>query len=272
MPQIVQSLNGVAVHVGFGIDGHAIVVTPARCITSRLRVLTVVKHAHQGLHVALRLHVAPHHAITHDRLSVLCEERRNDGLEGFLTWRDQIGRIGTLQIGAEAKTSVLQTDAVSRLDHTGPKAHVVALNEAHHHAVFIGGCEVNGAALHRIAGFEILCLLHVNEIGAALQIRWVKHLRRCDFHVAWIGHIAVNVGKGQLHGFNLQMLRIDAIDFHAANVEVFQNTQSDEGRYALAIGRNFMQGVATVILRNGLYPFRAVCRQILQRHGATMLI
>ena len=98
----------------------------------------------------------------------MCEERRNDGLEGFLTWRNQIGSVGTLQIGAEAKTSVLQADAVSRLDHTGPKAHVVALNEAHHHAVFVGSREVNGAAFYRIARLEILRLLHVNEFGATL--------------------------------------------------------------------------------------------------------
>ena len=89
-------------------------------------------------------------------------------MERFLTWRDQVGRVGTFQIGAEAKTSVLQTDAKSRFNHTRPKAHVIALNEAHHHAVFIGGREVNGAALHRIARFEILRFLHVNEFGAAL--------------------------------------------------------------------------------------------------------
>ena len=166
--QIVQALNCVAVHVGFGIDGHAGVVAPARCITSRLRVLTVVKHAHQGLHMTLRLHVAPHHAITHDGLAILSQEGRNDGLERLLTRRDQIGSVGTLQIGAEAKTSVLQADAISRFNHTRPKAHVIALNEAHHHAVFIGGREVNGAALHRIARFEILRFLHVNEFGAAL--------------------------------------------------------------------------------------------------------
>ena len=89
-------------------------------------------------------------------------------MERFLTRGNQVGSVGTLQIGAEAKTSVLQADAISRFNYTRSKAHVIALNEAHHHAVFIGGREVNGAALHRIARFEILRLLHVNEFGAAL--------------------------------------------------------------------------------------------------------
>ena len=97
-------------------------------------------------------------------------------------------------------------------------------------------------------------------------------MRRRDLHVARVGHISVHIGKGQFHGFNLQVLRIDAIDFHAAQIKVFQNTQGNQGCNALSIGGNFVQGVATVILRNRLYPFRTVLRQVLQSHGTAMLI
>ena len=122
------------------------------------------------------------------------------------------------------------------------------------------------------ARFEILRFLHVNEFGAALQIGRVEHLRRRDFHVARIGHIAVHIGKGQLHGFDLQMLRFNTVHFQAGQIKVFQNAQSDQSCNALTIGWNFVERVAMVILRNGLDPFRAVLRQVLQRHGTAMLI
>ena len=120
--------------------------------------------------MALGLHAAPHHTVAHDRLTVFRQERWDDGVERTLTWGNQISGVQAFRIGAEIEAAVVQTDAVGRLDHARSKAHVIALNKAHHHAVFVGGREVNGAALHGVASFEVLRFFHVNELGAALQV------------------------------------------------------------------------------------------------------
>ena len=56
----------------------------------------------------------------------------------------------------EAVAAVLQADAEAGLDAARAEAHVVALDEAHHHAVLVGRRQVDGAALDRVAGAEVL--------------------------------------------------------------------------------------------------------------------
>ena len=119
--------------------------------------------------------------------------------------------------------TVLQTHTECRLHTTGAKAHVIALNETDHHAVFIGGCEVDGAALGRVARFEILCTFHVNQLGTFFQIRLVQHLRRRHFHALRISHITVDIGKRQFHGFDLQMLRIHTVALQRSQIKVVQD-------------------------------------------------
>ena len=89
--------------------------------------------------MALRLHVCAHHAKTHDGLSVLGQESRNDGVKGSLTWRHQIGWIVSIGIDVESMATVLQTHTKGRFYTSRTKAHVIALNKTDHHAVFISG-------------------------------------------------------------------------------------------------------------------------------------
>ena len=154
--------------------------------------------------------------------------------------------------------AVLQTDAEIRLDAARAKAHVIALDEADHQAVFIRSGQVNRAALGRVACFEILCTLHVNQLGAFFQIRLVQHLRRRHFHAAFIGHITVDIGKREFHGFDLHMLRIHAVTLQCGEVKVIQYAQGNQRGNALSVRRNFMQGMATVIHGNRRHPFRLV--------------
>ena len=58
------------VHRRLDVDLEPLVEAPARRVAGGLRVLAVVEHAHQRLQVALRLHVAAHHAEAHLRLAV----------------------------------------------------------------------------------------------------------------------------------------------------------------------------------------------------------
>ena len=52
-----EPLAGGSVHLRLDVDLQARVVAPARRVTGGLRVLRVIEHAHQRLHVALGLHV-----------------------------------------------------------------------------------------------------------------------------------------------------------------------------------------------------------------------
>ena len=116
-----QSLHRICIHRSFHIDLEPFVVTPTRCIACRLRVLLVVEHAHQGLHVALWLHIGTHHAIAHDGLPIFGQERRNDGVKRSLSRRHQIGRVQTVGLNVKAMPTVLQTDAKLGSTHPDPK-------------------------------------------------------------------------------------------------------------------------------------------------------
>ena len=166
--------------------------------------------------------------------------------------------------------SVLQTHTKGGLHTARAKAHVIALNEADHHAVFVCGGEVNRAALGRVAGFEILCTLHVNQLGAFFQIRLVQHLRGGDFHAAFIGHIAVDIGEGQFHRFDLHMLRIHTVALQRSQIKVVQYAQGNQRSNALSVRRNFMQGVTTVVHGNGFDPIRLVSGKVRSLQCTTM--
>ena len=66
--ELAQALHGGRVEAVLGVH-EARVPAPARRVAGGLRLLAVVEHAHQRLHVPLRLHVAAHHAEAHHRLA-----------------------------------------------------------------------------------------------------------------------------------------------------------------------------------------------------------
>ena len=94
----------------------------------------------------------------------LREEGRDDGVERPLAGRDDVGAAG---IEAEAVAAVLQRQPQPGHHHARAEAHVVALDEADHHAALVGGGEVDGAALDRVAGAEVLRPLRVDELARA---------------------------------------------------------------------------------------------------------
>src|SRR5690606_41254999 len=54
------------------------------------------------------------------------------------------------------------------------------------------------------------------------------------------------------------MLRLYRIDAHALQVEMFADAQRHQGGNALPVGRDFMQFIAAVRLRDGLDPVGAI--------------
>ena len=61
-------------------------------------------------------------------------------------------------------------------DDARAEAHVVALDEADHHAALVGGAEVDRAALGRVAGAEVLRPLRVDQLRALGEVGVVEHL------------------------------------------------------------------------------------------------
>ena len=217
--------------------------------------------------MALRLHVGTHHAVAHDGLAVFAQEGRNDGVKRPLARRHLVDA----GLQAKAVAAVLQADTELRLHTARAKAHVVALNEADHHAVFVSGREVNGAALDRVTRTEVLRLCHVDQLGPAGQVGIVQHLLCRHFHGSGLSDVFVDIGKSQFHGFDLQVLRIHAIDLQAGHIKFIQNAQRNQRRNALPVGRNLVQGVAAVIAAYGLDPLRLVGRKIFGCEAAAVL-
>ena len=268
--QRLQALHGGGLHRRLDVDRQPRIEAPARRVAGHLRVLAVVEHAHQCLHVALGLHVGAHHAIAHDGLPVLRDKGWNDGVKRPLARRHQIGPVGTCRVGAEPEAPVLQANAERGLHAARAKAGEVALDEAHHHAVLVGRCEVDGAALDRVARPKILRLVHADESGTGSEVAVIEHLRGGHLHPRRLGHIAVHIGKRQLHGLDLQVLGLGPVHRQAGQVKLLQDAQRNQGGNALAAGRNLVQRVAPVVAGNGRHPFGPVRAQVRQAEAAAV--
>ena len=114
----------------------------------------------------------------------------------------------------------------------------------------------------RRAGLRGLGAAGVDEFGALGQVGRRQQFFHRHLHGGGFGHEAVGVGKGELHGLDLQVLGGHAIHRQGRHVEVLQQPQGHQRRNALAAGRYFVQGVAPVGLANGLHPLGGVGGQV----------
>ena len=76
--------------------------------------------------------------------------------------------------------------------------------------------------------------------------------------------MAIDVGECELHGFDLQVQAFDGIRGGATEIEMFQDTERDQRRDALAIGRNFMHAITAISLADRFDPVRLVRGQIIE--------
>ena len=250
------------------VDFHALHDAKARAIGGGLRILVVVGDAHHHLHVALRLHGAAHHAEAHDGLAVLGDEARDDGLVGALLRRDLVGVARGVHEGGAA---VLQRHAGARHDDAGAEAHVVRLDQRHHHAARVGGGEVHGAALGRGAVAEVLGFLHVEELGARLEVVAVQERLGLDVHPVHVGHEPARIGKRHLGGLDLQVQAVGGVHREARDVELLEDAECDQRDDALAVGREFVHGVAAVADFHRRGPVGLVRGEVGGLHHAAML-
>jgi hypothetical protein len=199
-----------------------------------------------GLQVALRLHVAAHHAEAHLRLAVAGQEAGDDGVERPLAARHHVG----VAAEREAMAAVLQADAGARHHDAAAEAHVVALDQADHHAAFVGRGQVDRAAARGRAVLRRSCArLGVDQLRAARPGRCrTAGLAGVTSVMAGVGHPAVGVGEGQLHRLDLQVLRRQAVDRVAAEVQLVEHAQRHQRGDALAVGRDLVHRVAGKVL------------------------
>ena len=161
----------------------------------------------------------------------------------------------------EARGAVLQRDAGARHDDARAEAGVVRLDQRHHHARGVGGAEIDRAAVLGRARAEILGLLRIDQLGAALEIVLVEHLRRRHFHEARIGDVAPDVGEGELHRLDAEMRHLRPVAIVAGEVEILEDAERHAGGDALTRRRDLVQGRAAIGEADGIDPVGACARR-----------
>ena len=161
----------------FEIDRHSTDHLPPRRVERSLRIHAVRQKTHERLHVARRLDRAAHDAERRKRRAILREESGNDRVERPLAAPDLV-RVAALE--REPDTAILQADAGTRNDDARAESHVVRLDQRHHHPGCVGGAQVNGAAVRRLARAEILRALRIDQAGARREIIGIEHRRGGD--------------------------------------------------------------------------------------------
>ena len=170
----------------------------------------------------------------------------------------------------EARTAVLQADPRTGNHDARAEAHVVRLDQRHHHAAGVRRRKVNRPGLRRHAVLEVLRALAIDQPRSCREICRLEHLRRGNLHRPRVGDVTINVGKRELHRFDLEVLRFRRIHPLGAEVEPFENPERDQRGDALAVRGDFMHGIAAIIERERLHPVVHVRREVFQRVRAAV--
>src|SRR5262249_4974435 len=174
------------------VDRNAAIHFPARCIERRLRLLPVIDEAHERLHVPLWLYRAAHHPEARVRGAIARDEPGDDGVERTLAGPDLIGVAG---LQREPGSAILQTDARPRDHDARAEAHVVRLDERHHHAVRVGSGQIHRPGSRRRAVLEILSAAALDQAGAAREGSWIEELSRRYLHSPEIAYVVIEACK-----------------------------------------------------------------------------
>ena len=123
----------------------------------------------------------------------------------------------------------------------------------------------------RVAGAERLRASTIDQARAAGEVALVEHLLGRAAHVAArIGDVRVDVGEGELHRLDLQVLRLGAVDRQRLEVELAQDAERDQRSDALAVRRDLVQAVAVRIDADRLDPLGRERGQVARLHRAAV--
>jgi hypothetical protein len=106
------------------------------------------------------------------------------------------------RLQAEAGATVLERDPRARHHYPASEALVIGLDVGDHHAVGVGGTQVDGPGVLGLTRPGLTCLVG-HERAALLRVTLVEqasHRHRCVRHV---GDVPVGVGEGELHALHL---------------------------------------------------------------------
>src|SRR5690348_6344629 len=123
--------------------------------------------------MSLRLYRAAHHTEGRVGRTIPGDKARNDRMERAFAAADQVRMTG---LQRESGTAVLQADAGSRHDNAGTEAHVVRLNQRHHHPTLVSCSEVDGATRRRRAVTEVLRTGAVDQTCSRGEIAAIEQL------------------------------------------------------------------------------------------------
>ncbi len=143
---VTLSVQGLCQVVGEGwLDMESVAANPlpARCVQRGLGVMVKVKAVHEHLHMCLGLHKATHHTERTHGLFLVRQEAGDDGVVGPLAPGEGVN---VPLVQSEAIAAVLQRNARAGDDNARAKAHVVALDVAHHIPFAIGCRQVDRAS------------------------------------------------------------------------------------------------------------------------------
>ena len=172
---------------------------------------------------------------------------------GMMVWNGRLPgatTFGLAGVEAEAVAAVLQAQAVARHHHARAEAHVVALDEADHHAALVGGGQVDGAALDRRCRRR-------SPARASGRSAWRARPGRpassscCGRH---LHRRAARPRSGRRRRRPASSPRSAGAaqaapsDRQRGEVEVLQDAQRHQRGDALAVGRDLVQRVAAVVL------------------------
>ena len=263
-----QTLHHGGRHRGFQRQSRRVVDAPARRVGTGLRVQPFHHMPQHHLYVALGLHVATHHTKGHGGLAVLREKRGDDAVQR------PFAAVHLVRVaGCSDKTCapVVQRNTRTGHHHARAKTPVVGLDEGHHTPLCVRRTQVHGAATGRGACGVLARTLRVDAPRTLLQVAAVEQLCGGDVHMGGVGHVRVQVGKCESHGFQLQVHACGGAFGGVLKRQVLQHAQRHQRGQADAVGRDLMHRVAAKRHGDGLNPVGLVVGQIDRRQRRAVL-
>ena len=240
----------------------AAVIPPGR-VAGLLEVHAKVDDVAHDLHMALRLHVAAHHAETHERLAVLRDERGNDRVKWTLA---RLENVGMPFFEREQRPAILKTEAQTVRHQPRPETAIITLDQRYHVTILIRNRQVDSIArtqtrMTRLDGPKNL--LGMEQLTALGCIFLRDQLCGGQFAELRIGVEAGSVLVCDLLCFDHQVQEVARVVAHRRHVKILQDVEHLQRRDALPIGRQLPHVIAAVIGRDRLDPGRGVRREIL---------
>ena len=121
----------------------------------------------------------------------------------------------------------------------------------------------------RLAGSGLAVgFVGIDQLRALFGIVFREQAFHRNFGEARIGVVAIQIGIGQLHGFDLLVQFGDAERAVGRGGRSLHDVQHFERGHALAVGRKFVDGPAAIGGGDGLDPLGVKLGEVVGCHGA----